>query len=1165
MQQRKKRRILRRGKEPDLLHITELEIDNFKSFSKKTKIPFLEGFTVISGPNGSGKSNIIDSILFVLALSSSRNLRAEKLTDLINLNSGRNTAEVTLEFSDGTKIKRRIKRTGNGYYSYIYLNERLCKQSDIVDHLAKHGIKPHGYNVVMQGDVTRIMEMSDFERRKIIDEIAGVSEFDSKKQQSLSELDIVRERIEREELLLLELNKRVNELKREREHALEYQKWQKDLLFFQNCRAAAQLHEKEKELSSLMRSAEEHRIALNRFDTDRSLEENELSYLKADLQDIDDLINKKSGSDYLKLIAELEEAKSGIKLAEQTIVRLRKEKETNLEAINRIYMDSKRAEARVVECTDQIRSLSIDRTNIAMDIASARAQQEKLETEIKQHGEDTEGARERLFSGLKDLEEKKAQRSEILHRQDMLIEKSRMRTSELERLNQLLRQLDEDYAVKHSQLSESEISITNLISQKKDLDRTLSEREGMMFAQRSTLERLQKEIREYEQDVYRLEAAQQARGESGGKAIEAVMAMEHVHGTIADLGKAPAEYATALNIAAGNKLQFVVCDDDQVAADAIRYLKEERLGRVTFLPLNKLKPPALPPLKEAGVIDYAVNLVEYDPKYDRAFAVALGATVVVDTLERARKLIGKYRMVTLEGELLDRSGAMTGGATRKQGGRGFGAAVDDEIFRIRAHLGELQGEATTLEAGIKKITEEVDTQRVARNEIDQNIARLGMFTEEFSRRFESITVEKQTIELAVARQQEETKNGAFELSSLEAELDKTSETINEVNAGIEEIKKRLDDTNIPVLTDQIEKKRKEIEEAERRLRNKDGDITDAQRERQHFNTRLGEMGEERARQDERNKQIDAETAGSNEQIVAHKSQIATLEDRQREFSGELDELRGKRAEASRHIQDSELKIMKFDAEKERITILVNAVEGRTRTLGSEVEMLREQVGELDTKLSLTEIEGKIAEADGALRKIGAVNMLAIEEYEKVQRQVGERTERKETLSRERSTLIERIEKFEQMKYEAFTTAFHAIDTNFREIFARLTSGSGHLILENEEDPFAGGMTFAVQPRDKKVHLLSSLSGGEKSLTTLAFIFSIQRYIPAPFYAFDEVDMSLDGSNVERISSMVTELSPQSQFVIVSLRKPMIDAAQRIMGVTLRPDKSTLVTGVKANG
>ncbi len=193
------------------MHITELEIDNFKSFSKKTKIPFLEGFTVISGPNGSGKSNIIDSILFVPGtVELSRNLRAEKLTDFINHDSGRNTAEVALEFSDGTKIRRRIKRTANGYYSYNYLNERLCKQSDIIDHLSKRGIIPHGYNVVMQGDVTRIMEMSDFERRKIIDEIAGVSEFDAKKQQALAELDVVRLRIEREELLLVELAKNVH-------------------------------------------------------------------------------------------------------------------------------------------------------------------------------------------------------------------------------------------------------------------------------------------------------------------------------------------------------------------------------------------------------------------------------------------------------------------------------------------------------------------------------------------------------------------------------------------------------------------------------------------------------------------------------------------------------------------------------------------------------------------------------------------------------------------------------------------------------------------------------------------------------------------------------------------------------------------------------------------
>ncbi|MCK7490357.1 MAG: hypothetical protein MZU79_09330 [Anaerotruncus sp.] len=220
-------------------------------------------------------------------------------------------------------------------------------------------------------------------------------------------------------------------------------------------------------------------------------------------------------------------------------------------------------------------------------------------------------------------------------------------------------------------------------------------------------------------------------------------------------------------------------------------------------------------------------------------------------------------------------------------------------MRIRSHLGELQGEAATLEAGVKRLTEEVDAKRAQRNEIDQKIARFGMFTEEFSRRFEAITVEKQTIEAAVARQQEETKNGGCgtRLRSKRSSTRQPGRSTRSMRE-IEEIKKRLDDTNIPALTEQMEKKRKEIEEAERRLRNKEGDINDAQRERQHFNARLVELGEDRKRQDERNRQIDADIAGSNEQIVTHKSQIAALEERQKEFCGELDELR---AQAGRRL------------------------------------------------------------------------------------------------------------------------------------------------------------------------------------------------------------------------------------------------------------------------
>jgi len=1145
------------------LHITELEIDNFKSFLKKTKIPFFEGFTVISGPNGSGKSNIIDSILFVLALSSSRTLRAEKLTDLINLNSAKPTAEVSLSFSDGTKIRRRIKKTGSGYYSYNYLNEKLCKQSEVTEFLSKFGIKPHGYNVVMQGDITRIIEMSDFERRKIIDEIAGVSEFDAKKDQAIRELEVVRERIEREEILLAELGERLTTLSREREQALLYRKWEEQLRMFENCRAAAFLHSKEKELSTVLQAEKEQEILLERAGSDRSLEENERSYLLADLEDLTRQINQKSGSEYLKLIADLEEAKGSIRLAEQTILRLKKEKEGNLEGMNRVFLDIKRAEGRITECSQTIRELTIDRTNLAMEAAAAKGQIAKLEAAIQNQSRDVEGARDELFSLMQSIEAKKGDRSTILHQKDLLLEKRRMRTSERERLEERIRALDTETTSREGQNLQEREQINALLSDKSGIERQISSSEASLFAKRASLERTRDELRTIEQEAVRLEAQQQARGEPASRALEAVLAMDGVYGTIAQLGKAPPEYTTALNVAAGAKLHYVVVEDDGVATSAIRYLKDQKLGRLTFLPLSKLKPGPIPEAGGKGIIGPAVRMLEFKPQFEPAFRVVFGGTMVVESLEVGRRLLGKYRMVTPEGELLEKSGAMTGGSFKKAV-RGFGAAVEDEIGRLRQHAEGLKSDMGDLESAITHGSTEVEALRGKRAQIEQELQRLTITSEELLKQSDGYLQERERVAADLQEIIEEVKGGTADLAALEASLDTTTGEITQLTRRMEQLKKRLDDTDIPALTDQFEKKRREFDDIERRLRNKESDINDLSRERQHFGSRVEELTSEAERITRANQQIDSDTAAAKEQIEAGKEVIKGIEERQKEFSGELEQLRARHGQVSDAIRESEKRILEFDLASERIRVQRDALVARKAALSSEIDQLRAEVGGTTTDLTLGEIEDGISEASAAMRKIGAVNMLAIEEYDRVEQRVVERREKKEILSRERSTLLERIERFETMKYEAFMDAFKAIDANFRDIFARLTSGSGRLILENEEDPFSGGLSFAVQPRDKPVHLLSALSGGEKSLTTLAFIFSIQQHIPAPFYAFDEVDMSLDGANVERISAMIRELSPTSQFITVSLRKPMIEGADRILGVTLLPDKSSFVTGVRAD-
>lgn len=1148
------------------MHITHLEIDNFKSFARKTKIPFFEGFTVISGPNGSGKSNIIDSILFVLALSGTRGLRAEKLTDLINVNTGKNTAEVAVTFSNGTTIRRRIKRTAAGYYSYNYLNDRLCNQSDIIDLLAKYGIKPEGYNVVMQGDITRIMEMSDGERRKIIDEIAGVAEFDNKREQALSELEVVRERIEREEILLNELVARLDALQHEREQAMAYRRWQEQLEHLGRCRGAALVRQKEREIGTLHDLMRDQQAEVERITGEIEATTTCLEEARERQKAIDAEISRKSGPEYLELVGRIEEARGGITLGEKTIERLKATRDENLEAIQRIYMDSRRAEARVEECVDQIRDLSIDRSNLAMELSAKREQMVVIEGRIASASEEVEGVKDRLFARLQDLEGKKELRANILREQDLFIEKSRMRTSERERLQARIRQVEEELANKQAQVEDYSSSMVDCEEQKRQIERDLSDTESTLFARRSALDRLEKEIRKNEQDLMRYEAQQQVQGDAGGRAMEFVLGMEGVHGTVAQLGRAPPEYATALDVAALGRLRWVIVDNDAVASDAIRYLKENRLGRVTFLPLNKLRPRPLSPLEaDPGIIGYAVDLLEFDPAFERAFQVVFGATVVVDTLERARRLMGRYRMVTLEGDFVERSGAMTGGVQKKKI-RGFGVAVEDEIAQVRATLAGLEVEAEEIRASIQRLAAVSEAKRAERSAVEEQIARYRMLTEEFRKRTEVLAGEKQSLGETLREMLEEVKTGGEELARLEADLERIAAEIAQLSGEVDDLKKKLDDTEVPALTEQYEELRRSVDDLERRLRNKDADIADARRERQHFVNRLEELAADRDRLTAKNQGIDDEIAATEERIEEHRRLIVQFEARQKEFSDELAGLHEKRDRVLGEIRGLDRRVLELTGAAERTRMQIDALEARERALLEELEVLREQAGDVEeSDLDLAAIDAGIVAAERALEKIGAVNMLAIEECDRVAKRVEERTARKEVLSRERTMLLERIEKYEKMKYDAFMTAFNAINENFQTIFARLTDGSGRLVLGNEEDPFAGGMTFEVQPRDKKVHLLSALSGGEKSLTTLAFIFSIQQYMPAPFYALDEVDMFLDGSNVGRIAAMISELSGNAQSIIVSLRKPMIERADRIVGVTIRPDKSTYVTGVQNNG
>ena len=1147
------------------MHITELETDNFKSFGRKTRIPFFEGFTVISGPNGSGKSNIIDSILFCLSLSSARGLRAEKLTDLLNVNTGKNTAEVSITFSDDTKIRRKIKKTAHGYYSYNYINDRLCKQGEIVDYLAKYGIKAEGYNVVMQGDVTRIAEMTDNERRKIIDEIAGVSEFDKKKDQALGELEVVRERIEREELVLTELIRRLGELESEREQAIKFRELQANLDELKECRSVALLNERTRELGSLNEIVYTHETNLGKSGEKKGLAIQDGEVIKKKINAVSEEINRKTGSEYLEILEQIEAAKGNIRSLNESIERSNAEKKGNLESLQSIYTNSKRAETSIKERSDEIRDLSIDRSNLNMDLSRLREELSKIEESLSAESGEVSGARDQLFAFQNTIAELKEERSDLVGERDRMIERSRFRTTENERLNRRVEQIKSEQYDKEQQCAQYESLMKTLESQKSAVMERISRTETLLMKNRSALEKVRSDIQSKEREVMRMEAQQQAAGAGGGRALEAILGMGGVYGTVAQLGKAPPEYATALDIAAGGRLNNIVVETDAVASSAIAYLKENRLGRMTFLPLNKLKQFSLPPLKGASpsVIDYAENLLDFDPLFEPVFRQVFSGTVVVDRLENARRILGTYRMVTLEGELLEKGGAMTGGSIKQRSG-GFGVAVGEELHKLESELMVLRSEYHDLESAVARYTDEAESARRERSTSDDELARHRMLYDEYNNRIAALVDELDGIIKSQQDPLDSSANGGRTLAIVEQDIEDINGRISQVSTDIEELKGRLSATNIPALSESRERLSRECSDLERRIKNKEADIHDKQLERQHFKNRLEEFTGQRDTIEKRNSCIDEEIVNANLGIEGKNVEITSLEERKQSFSDLISELQKEHDALTESLRDVERRILAIDAEIEKIQLQITSLNERKLAVLEEIESLKQEVGDRQTEMTLLEIEKGIEVAERAMKKIGNVNMLAIEEYDRVDTRVKERTEKKEVLSSERTLLMERIEYYGKMKYDAFMEAYTAIDINFRRIFADLTRGTGQLVLDNEEDPFAGGMTFAVQPQGKKVHLLSSLSGGEKSLTSLSFIFSIQQFMPAPFYALDEIDMMLDGSNVERVSTMIQELSTGVQSICVSLRKPTIERADQIIGVTARPDKSTYVTGVKSN-
>jgi chromosome segregation protein len=1197
-----------------MVHIKQVELSHFKSFGGTTKVPILPGFTVVSGPNGSGKSNILDALLFCLGLASSKGMRADRLPDLVNHDrsnhKGASEAIVTVTFDlenddepapeieviDASSLSpappkqrlanewvvtRRLRVNAQGGYTSNYsINGEACNLAELHEQLNALRIYPEGYNVVLQGDVTSIISMNSKERREIIDELAGVAAFDRKIDRAKDTLDEVKEKVEKCNIVAAELIVQREKLSQDRIKAEKYQ------------RLRTEFQEK---------SVQEVVLKWKNLQQKQEKIQQELGQGQVALSELAERVTDLQGEIKTTTTA-VESLNAKVRaLGEERLLAAQAELATQ-------QAERRQLEQQRQETTTERSTIELDRQNSAIQLANYERERETLTTE-QQHLETTQSVQlkidrddaryqlevtkekassiasastawveeqtqvsRQIETTLQELSERRTAQAQLTERRSQLTEKLAEQTHQLAAITP-------DLETNRDNVAQLENRLAQVTGELAVLEQRLTAVRANVDTQLETQKRLLQEQRDKQRQVDKLEAENNAQQEAQGTFATKIIQeakLPGIRGLVAQLGTVDPAYQVALEIAAGARLGNLVVDDDGVAARAIELLKQKRGGRATFLPLNKINAQSLTENSSLrsiqGFIDYAVNLVDFDREYERIFNYVFGGTLVFDRLDRARSLLGKHRIVTLDGELLESSGAMTGGNISQKSTLHFGTADANESAEVRA----LQKRLAEIEQILQVSGEVVHKGNIELRQLSTAVADTRQTQRElqlnFDRNQQDIAQsgnQKTQLQAQIAKNQQDLDLTATNLNTLEQALPAIEATLAHFHAELAELEKSGVHSDWQAIQTEIKAQEQLLQHRQQALAAVEQKLQEIDRRRSILTEKIAENRRRTSEYQQRIElldrklsEVDTRSIAVGESIEATKASLVILEQ-------ELGIDKQLRDKAEAQLRQLHLNLQELQWEQQKLTELQQQrqieIEHLIVQIATQRTELPAEIPELppesQTDEFLASLQSQIRLLQKRMEAMEPVNMLALEAYEETNNRLQELSDKLATLEGESTELLLRIENFTTLRFQAFTEAFDAVNANFQNIFAELSDGDGFLQLEDPADPFNGGLNLVAHPKGKPVQRLSSMSGGEKSLTALSFIFALQRYRPSPFYAFDEVDMFLDGANVERLSKMIRKQANQAQFIVVSLRRPMIEAADRTIGVTQARGAYTQVLGI----
>ncbi len=1205
-----------------LVHINQVELTHFKSFGGSISIPLETGFTVVTGPNGSGKSNILDAVLFCLGLATSRGMRAERLPDLINsamLRQGRaaetvvsvrfdladwqpDPSELGLELVEqgpwiqpgqsSWTVSRRLRVAPGGTYSSSFNADGVpCNLQQLQTQLRRLRVDPEGSNVVMQGDVTRIVSMSSRDRRGIIDELAGVALFDTRIEQSRGKLSEVQESQERCDIVRQELLVSRQKLERDCAKARSYQELRQRL---QTGRLQEQLLAWEAAALAL-RQLDQRQQALEQQQQQGQAEllvkEGEITAAAALLEQLQAEVKALGEDQLLAVQAEL----AGLEARARELARQAEKHQLDAEALQRQRQqlagqqaelrqqlqllqandDEQPLQAAEVACRDAEASVDFSRRRLGevADRSGSWLEQQRQRSQQRQQ----------LSEGLAPLQ---AELQQLLER----LRQNRQRQLELS-----AEQAGETDAGRSAaeQSQQAEREWQQLEVDLAQAQAGLQELAAALALQQRTRSRLEQEQAQLEREIARLDSRRETLQESRGTGALRMLleaGLEGIHGPVAQLGEVQEQHRLALEVAAGARLGQVVVDDDRIAARAIELLKSRRAGRLTFLPLNKIRGSGYgagstspgssnsaalrrgeaPGPAGGGLVGRAVELVRHEPVYAEVFRYVFGDTLVFGDLSSARRELGRCRAVTLDGELLEKSGAMTGGSLQQRSGQlSFGSSPEgDEAEPLRRRLLELGESLVACRRREAELAQQLEAQRPALLQRQQRRA--------------ALEAEYKAAARALAPQQQRQQQLAERLAALAAAIGVDGPRQGQLEAQIGPMLSRLAELEAAEAqaagsgdVARWQGLQRELEGADAALsaarQQRDG-LLAARRERslalERCTTGLQALDGDERRLVAAVQALVAERQQWKQQQQQDQQQRTALESRQQELQTRFGEQRRARDIAEAQLADRRQQLQQQQWQLQRLAQELLGLQEERRSGQQRLEQLQRQlpdpppaIPELVRAAGLEALQRDLHAIQQRMEALEPVNMLALEELEQLEQRLAELDERLEVLSKERQELLLRIETVATLRQEAFMEAFVAVDGHFREIFAGLSEGEGQLQLDNPEAPLEGGLTLVAHPKGKAVRRLAAMSGGEKSLTALSFLFALQRFRPSPFYALDEVDSFLDGVNVERLAGLIAAQADAAQFLVVSHRRPMIAAANRTIGVTQARGAHTQVVGM----